>query len=112
MKKIIATLGLVLVSCTVFAAESASRNERAFLCSAVDKMLDINSADTALDLKKCAFGRQIKSTLVTEGIRNVEGVLTFRSPGRPYYKLTCSVAYYGQAILENIVGGIELVSCQ
>ena len=112
MKKMITILSLVLVSCTAFGTEIANDAERAFLCTAVNKMLEENSVEAALDMEKCLKTSKLSSRLVSEGIRNIEGELTFNSPDRLNYKLNCSAAYYEKAKLENIVGGIEFVSCE
>ncbi|OFZ31107.1 MAG: hypothetical protein A2622_00445 [Bdellovibrionales bacterium RIFCSPHIGHO2_01_FULL_40_29] len=112
MKKMTTILGLVIISCTTFAAEVALENERSFLCTAVEKVLEINTLDAALDTKTCLTESEINSTLVTEGIRTVEGKLTFNSPERSSFTLNCSASYYGDAQLENIIGGIESVTCE
>lgn len=97
---------------TVFASETASKNERAFLCGAVDSALELNQADMGLDVAKCLKNRSLKSTLVTEGVRTVSGTLTFHSPSRPTFTLNCTASYYASPELENVVGGIEAVTCE
>ena len=114
MKKLTTILSLVLLSSTVFGADRASKQERKFLCQAVNAMLDQNSADYALVDNACSESATIASVLKSEGVRSVIGQLKFNSPDRLDYTLTCKAVYYGQPTLENmeIVGGVGVVSCQ
>ncbi len=114
MKKITTIVGLLLLSTTVFAGpkQKASQAERMFLCQAVNAVLEEGSVDAALAEGACSSLAKISSKLVTEGVRQVTGKLRFNSPSKKGYYLTCSAAYYGQATVENIIGGLESVSCQ
>jgi hypothetical protein len=111
MKKITTILGIILMTTTVFGLERAGKDERIFLCAAVNKMLSDNAVDAGLDVEKCIAESEIDSSLITEGVRNVQGTLTFRSPGRSHFDLVCTAAYYEKAEVENIIGGIESVTC-
>jgi hypothetical protein len=92
--------------------EKASNAEQTLLCQAVSQLGEITYADMALDEASCQSNENVVSKLVTEGVRVVSGKLKFRAPSRPEFELTCTVAYYAQPTLENVVEGIEAgVNC-
>jgi hypothetical protein len=102
---------LILISLLAFSAASFAKSvanaERELLCKAVDEQLVMQSADMALDVKKCLKNKTVKSRVVSNGTRVVEGVLEFNAPFRPSFTSNCELAYKGMPNLKNIVNGIE-----
>lgn len=95
MKKIIATI-IALSSLTAFAqvstkAQPASKKDKQILCKSVDKQLEADAADAAVDLTKC-LKTKMTSRLVSEGIIEVTGKVPFNSPSRNFTS-KCSVSY-------------------
>lgn len=104
MKSIIIASMAVIFSCSAFSqtigkSTSASRNDRRILCESIEKQLELDASDEAVDLAKC-LKTKMTSRLVSEGILEVKGQVAFNSPSRSY-KRSCSVSYY--ALTEELV---------
>lgn len=102
---------IFLISSLIFSissfAKSSSNAERELLCKAIDMQLMIQTADMAIDLGNCLQNKTVKSKLVTEGTRAVEGTVVFNAPFRPSFTVHCELAYTGTPKVRNIVNGLE-----
>ncbi len=104
------TLAAVLAfSVNVFAGikiQRASQTEKQLLCTAIDKMMELETIDAAIDMASCLRSSKITSQQGHEVFRIVSGSLKFNSPNRAFTK-TCTITYEGQASISQIVGGVE-----
>jgi hypothetical protein len=74
-------------------AEPASKDERVLFCKTIDKGLEEEAADMALDMKACLANASIASNAISDGKREIKGKLGFRAPGRPAFTLSCAATY-------------------
>jgi len=102
MKKFLA-LTMILSSVSVFASmEVDSRPfEKTVFCNAIDKALEEDQADMAVDMKGC-----LKAKMRTVGMEIggsvIRGVVPFRSPNRDF-TLKCSATLSGKTVVSKTI---------
>jgi hypothetical protein len=110
--KALILISFLSLSTMSFAETRASDAERAFLCTSVDKLLEVEQLDMALDMDNCLSKKNITSYEVSKGTNKIKGYLTFLAPERPEFVLACEFTYSGALEIKNIVGGLsDGISC-
>jgi len=91
--QMIAAFAAVFLYAPAAFADPASKDERALFCKTIDKGLEEEAADMALDDKACLANGAVQSNTRPEGKREIKGRLGFRAPGRPPFTLNCAATY-------------------
>jgi hypothetical protein len=112
MKKVIAILGLVLISTSVFASlkdRAATLHERAHLCVGASNRLTEIEADTNLDMLYCLTKANIVIKRVPEATVVVRGQFKMRSLSGGIMSMKCNFVYNGAEFRKDNV--IQDVIC-
>ena len=106
MKRMIASFVLV-VSITAIASlqREASPKEIASMCAAIDRALEEEAADMALDSALCLKTKMFVTGMELGGTE-ISGRIPFRFPNRPASKQNCSAKFNGNSV------NYKTVSCR
>lgn len=103
MKSIFALLLLTGLSAQAQQINKANKAERAYLCAGVEKLLEADHADAALDKKDCLKKAKMTSSLLSEGLLVVNGTVKIKNPSGYEMTAQCSFAHDGQVQKGKII---------
>ena len=97
-----------------FTAFSQSRvenfNHKYLLCSTIDRMLEVENADAAVDMEACLENSEVLLEEQTKNNRVVIGQVPFNSPDRSFVQ-TCMISYRGFFEKGILVGTVNSSKC-
>jgi hypothetical protein len=110
--KTLALAALLLISAPAFSDTlPANLNQRKLLCSSIERMLESESVDAAIDMEEC-----LDHTFIMVEEKNVNrekvifGRISFNSPNRSFTQ-TCQISYSGFFEKGILVGTATETKC-